>query len=97
MSEYGETKSLQEILEELAVHCQMVSLGTPTIKVILPRAVIDNFSSTFCAKQRFIPTNEAPANGIPEKSLVIKSLVLSAGRVELFNDEDNEVTIKETI
>lgn len=57
---YGvEHPSLQEILEMLCVHCQMAGASNPSIKVILPKVVQDQFTLNMTAKERFT-TNQNP-------------------------------------
>lgn len=44
MSEYGDQKSLQEILEELALHCLINGVSKPVIDLVLPKTTIDQFN-----------------------------------------------------
>ena len=90
---YGEVKSLYEILEELTSHCAALSLETPKIKIILPKKVIENFSTSFAPKERIVLYGETPRIN----PYLIKSVNTFSGTIELFNDEDNEVTTKDKL
>lgn len=90
---YGEVKSLCEILEELSLYCYQSNCGSPTIKIILPKKVLEYFSSQFRSKERIVLAGEPP----PLNPNYIKSLTTFAGKIELFNDEDNEVTTKDKV
>ena len=93
MSEYGKSFSLMEILDELTSHCQLITGKKEKIKLILPKKVIENFSLMAKPKERIILYGEVqdPVNW------KVSSLYGHGGIVELFNDEDNEVTIKESV
>lgn len=81
---YGPQKDLQEILEELVTWCsqQSVSKEKPDITVILPKAIVDNYSLTFRAKERIVagtPTTETPK---------ISALWFNPGIVNILSEEE---------
>ena len=87
MSEYGQEKPLTEILEDLALYCYISGIR-PSIKVLMPKAAIKKFTDAFPYTQRVLPYNE-------ETGYRTSKLHTSFnGIIELFNDEENEVTRK---
>ena len=93
MSEYGKTFGLMEILDELTSHCQLITGKKEKIKLILPKKVIENFSITTKPIERTTLYGEVQDPAYWK----VLSLYGRGGIVELFNDEDNEVTIKESV
>ena len=89
-SEYGEQKSLQEILEELVVYCASVSTGINRIQVILPQNILDSYSLSMAAKERIVLFG-APQTVGPNH---VKSINFNSGIVTLHSYENNEEAIK---
>lgn len=79
---YGKTMGLHEILEELVIYCNSVGVSNADIKLILPKAIIDQFSLSFRAKER---TVSIPNLG---KATNLRKIVCSGGTVELHSDND---------
>lgn len=75
--------TLQEILDELTVHCNSVTGKRCVIKLILPDAVIDQFNLVFRPK-------ELIQLGSPSKDMYsfLCTLHGNGGTVELYRDSD---------
>jgi len=86
INEYGEQKSLQLILEELATYCFLNCIDYNNIRVILPRMAIKNFSTSFYS------TNHPE---LKEEKLV--RYYTNSAVVHLHVAEDNEKAIKELV
>ena len=82
--EYGKEVTFQEILELLVLHCHNAGVKNPKVKVVLPKQIIDQFSASLRAKERLGGS----------ESIVSSFHASCPGTVELFNDQDNEVTEK---
>lgn len=89
MSEYGETKSLQEILEELALYCAVNMADPNGIRVIIPKKALEAFSRSFAAKERIVLTGDAP-----KSNSTITAVWNSSGCVRIHTLEENEEVIK---
>lgn len=74
--------NLQEILEELSLHCYAETGKQSTIQVVLPRAVIERFSLAFLPKEKLVM---APSYG------QLKKLYVNGGTVELLAAEETAV------
>ena len=90
MTAYGQQVTLQEILEELAFHCYTVDPKRPKIQIILPEAVIRDFSRSFKPMEKFIS-----ATGEDLREYNIRTLVVQSGEIELFSDDKSQVTNKD--
>lgn len=93
MSEYGEQKGLQQILEDLIVYCNNVNpLESASVKIVLPKNVLKAFSNSFEAKERIVLHGEPKK----ESEVVLKQINYSGGGiVEIFSDETDEVISKD--
>jgi hypothetical protein len=55
LKEYGYKKTLQEILEELALHCQIITGKSCNIKLILPDEVVEDYTKQFYPVEKTSP------------------------------------------
>ena len=86
---YIKRKSLVDIFEELALYCELQGVSKPVIKIVLPKQIIEEYSKSLMPSQQIKLLGQSDLT----KSL-IKSVSLTSGTVELYNDEENEVTKK---
>jgi hypothetical protein len=78
MSEYGEQKSLMEILQDLVSHCRSNTTKDVKLKLRLPPSVLGSFSRTFQ------PNEKITLSGSPKKTkFSLSKLHLTGGTVEL--------------
>jgi hypothetical protein len=78
MSEYGEQKGLQEILQDLVTYCQANTGGDVNLKLHLPKSVLGQFSMSFQ------PTPKITLSGEPGNSIFsLSKIYLNGGTVEL--------------
>src|SRR5580704_12190175 len=81
-NEYLKPKPLQEILEELALHCLSITGKKEEIELYLPQAVLSKFNNCFIPKERiklFGTPNE------PISEIVLKVYHTDCGIVKIFS------------
>ncbi len=93
MNEYGEQKSLQEILEDLLVYCAANMANVDEIRVILPQKAIDAFNLQFYAKERVTLTGSVSVQDQVEPLPTICKWKYS-GCIHIHSIEGNEETIR---
>lgn len=82
LTEYGGQKSLQEIIEDLAVHCMAITGKDAQFKIMLPKEVVEKFNSSFSAKQRI---------GTPVEGIKISKMYVAGGVCRVYDTEDYAV------
>jgi hypothetical protein len=55
MNEYGEIKTLEEILLDLTKYCALNFVTEANIKVVLPDEIVDQFALSFKKKTKYLP------------------------------------------
>lgn len=83
MSEYGEEKSLQEILQELVTYCCQKTCNPVKLKITLPATVIGAFSMDCFDKVAQTKEHTVMLYGSPENCRMVESFHLVGGIVEL--------------
>lgn len=94
-NEYGNEKSLQEILEDLAVYCALNMADSNGIRVILPQKAIDAHNAAFFKKQPIVLTGEAIVS--KEQPPKDESKWTSGGCIYIHSIEDNQKLLKELV
>lgn len=79
MNEYGKTKNLMEILQELVHYFNSTSLDKVELKITnIPKSSLGAFSMAFQAKQRIILSGDIENSKMP-----VSKVYLNGGTVEL--------------
>ncbi len=78
MSEYGQTKSLNEILQDLVSYCKANTGMDVELKLHLPRTVLGSYSKIAQPKEKIVLSGETS-----NPDFTLRKVYLNGGTVEL--------------